>query len=70
MFPNNTREEDMQVCGAGEQKLFCKDYVENIQVNLVLSAVGCFLVLLSLVREAHGAGSWLRLLAHVYTVHA
>ncbi|KAF0296210.1 Neuronal membrane glycoprotein M6-a [Amphibalanus amphitrite] len=49
VFPNNTREEDMQVCGAGEQKLFCKDYVENIQVNLVLSAVGCFLVLLSLV---------------------
>ena len=44
----------MQVCGAGEQKLFCKDYVENIQVNLVLSAVGCFLVLLSLVRNGGG----------------
>ena len=48
----------MQVCGAGEQKLFCKDYVENIQVNLVLSAVGCFLVLLSLVRSLAAARSF------------
>lgn len=49
MFPNNTRVEDMKVCGAQEVKLFCKDYVEKAEVMFILATVASLLVVLSLI---------------------
>ena len=41
--------EDMQVCGAEELKMFCKDYVEVAEVSFILSTVAAFVVSLSIV---------------------
>ncbi|XP_014467424.1 PREDICTED: proteolipid protein DM beta isoform X2 [Dinoponera quadriceps] len=49
MFPNNTRMQDMQVCGAQEVKLFCKDFVEKAEVMFILATVASMLVILSLI---------------------
>nr|CAG4640964.1 EOG090X085S [Eulimnadia texana] len=49
LFPNGTRIEDMQVCGAEELKLFCKDYVEIAQASFIISTAAAFVVALSLV---------------------
>ncbi|XP_043289788.1 neuronal membrane glycoprotein M6-a isoform X2 [Venturia canescens] len=49
MFPNNTRVEHMQVCGAQNIKLFCKDYVEKAEVMMILATVASMLVVLSLI---------------------
>lgn len=49
VFPEESSEQDMQVCGPAEVKMFCSDFIYNIHVNLAISSVACFLVLLSLV---------------------
>ncbi|OAD53645.1 Neuronal membrane glycoprotein M6-b [Eufriesea mexicana] len=49
IFPNNTRIEDMKVCGPQEVKLFCKDFVEKAEVMFILATVAAMLVVLSLV---------------------
>ncbi|XP_012263230.2 neuronal membrane glycoprotein M6-a isoform X1 [Athalia rosae] len=49
LFPNNTRREDMMVCGSQEVKLFCKDYVEKAEVMFILATVASLLVVLSLI---------------------
>lgn len=49
MFPRNTRLEDMKVCEAHELKLFCKDYVEKVEVMFILATMACLLIILSLV---------------------
>ncbi|XP_015520985.1 neuronal membrane glycoprotein M6-a isoform X1 [Neodiprion virginianus] len=49
LFPNNTRVEDMKVCGSQEVKLFCKDYVEKAEVMFILATVASLLVVLSLI---------------------
>ncbi|XP_012288018.1 proteolipid protein DM beta isoform X2 [Orussus abietinus] len=49
MFPNNTRTEDMKVCGSQEVKLFCKDYVEKAEMMFILATVASMLVVLSLI---------------------
>ncbi|XP_071573133.1 proteolipid protein DM beta-like, partial [Temnothorax nylanderi] len=49
MFPNNTRVQDMQVCGPQEVKLFCKDFVEKAEVMFILATVASMLVILSLI---------------------
>ncbi|GLV35154.1 M6 [Carabus blaptoides fortunei] len=48
MFPNNTRVDDMKVCG-DENKLFCKDYVEKAEWMFILATFSCLLIILSLV---------------------
>lgn len=47
MFPNNTRVQDMQVCGSQEVKLFCKDFVEKAAVMFILATVAVMLIVLS-----------------------
>lgn len=49
LFPNGTKQEDMNVCGKEELKMFCKDYVEIAEVSFILSTVAAFVVTLSLV---------------------
>ncbi|XP_003425532.1 neuronal membrane glycoprotein M6-a isoform X2 [Nasonia vitripennis] len=49
MFPNNTKVDEMQICGAQEVKLFCKDYVEKAEIMFVLATIATILVILSLV---------------------
>ncbi|XP_011499592.1 PREDICTED: neuronal membrane glycoprotein M6-a isoform X2 [Ceratosolen solmsi marchali] len=49
MFPNNTRVDDMQICGSQEVKLFCKDYVEKAEVMFILATIATILVILSLI---------------------
>ncbi|XP_043253509.1 neuronal membrane glycoprotein M6-a isoform X2 [Colletes gigas] len=49
IFPNNTRVEDMKVCGPQEVKLFCKDFVEKAEVMFILATVAAMLVVLSLI---------------------
>ncbi|XP_011880259.1 PREDICTED: proteolipid protein DM beta isoform X1 [Vollenhovia emeryi] len=49
MFPNNTRAQDLQVCGPQEVKLFCKDFVEKAEVMFILATVATMLVILSLI---------------------
>nr|XP_050868780.1 neuronal membrane glycoprotein M6-a isoform X1 [Vespula vulgaris] len=48
LFPNNTRVEDMKVCGSQEVKLFCKDFVQNAEVMFILATVAAILAILSL----------------------
>ncbi|XP_043501757.1 neuronal membrane glycoprotein M6-a isoform X1 [Polistes fuscatus] len=48
VFPNNTRVEDMKVCGSQEVKLFCKDFVQNAEVMFILATVAAILTILSL----------------------
>lgn len=49
LFPNNTRLQDMQVCGSQEIKLFCKDFVEKAEVMFILATAASILVILSLI---------------------
>lgn len=49
MFPNNTRIEDMKICGSQEVKLFCKDYVEKAETMFILATAASMLVVLSLI---------------------
>ncbi|XP_076676526.1 neuronal membrane glycoprotein M6 isoform X1 [Andrena cerasifolii] len=49
IFPNNTRVDDMKVCGSQEVKLFCKDFVEKAEVMFILATVASMLVVLSLI---------------------
>lgn len=49
LFPNNTRPQDMEVCGSQEVKLFCKDFVEKAEVMFILATVATMLIILSLI---------------------
>ncbi|XP_014215188.1 neuronal membrane glycoprotein M6-b isoform X1 [Copidosoma floridanum] len=48
LFPDYVRNEDMEICGSQEVKLFCKDYVEKAEVMFILATVASILVILSL----------------------
>lgn len=49
MFPSETRQQDLRICGVAKVKEFCKDGVEKAEIMFILATVSCLLVIFSLI---------------------
>ncbi|CAH0560838.1 unnamed protein product [Brassicogethes aeneus] len=49
MFPSGMRQDHLKITGEVQIKTFCKDYVEKIEVMLILATVSSILIILSLI---------------------